>query len=57
MRPSVADHAIKKLNDKIAVLQQCIAEIDAVREATPAADEPKVRKPRKRKGLPVSEGL
>lgn len=57
MRPSVADHAIKKLNDKIAVLQQCIAEIEAVREAAPAAEEPKVRKPRKKRGLPASEGL
>lgn len=47
------DAAIQKLNDKIMVLQLAKAELENVRDITPAAAEKKARKPRQKRGMPV----
>lgn len=49
---NVTDHAIQKLNEKIAVLRLAIAEIENARDVQEVVDAPKVRKTRKPRGLP-----
>lgn len=48
------DQAIQKLDDKISVLTLAKQELIAVRDDSPAPDAPKVRKARRKKGLPSS---
>lgn len=58
MKLTAADYAIKKLTDKIVILQLAIEEIQAAQATAPVDNvEPKVRKPRRKRGMPAVEGL
>lgn len=49
------EKAIQKLEDKITVLRLAQAELRNVQDQEPDAAAPKVRKTRKKKGLPTAE--
>ena len=59
MKPSVTEQAIATINKKIDALEAAKQHILEAHEAmglgTPDADAPKVRKTRKKKGLPTAE--